>query len=574
MQEPDSRISRNRLLFAIAVLIGILSGVAAWAFRLLIGFIHNLAFLGQSSLNYDANLHTPESIWGVFVILVPVLGGLIVVWLIRNFAPEAKGHGVPEVMEAIYYGGGRIRGQVSIVKALASATTIGTGGSLGREGPIVQICSAFSSALGQWFQLAVNERNLLIACGASGGIAATFNAPLGGILFAIELLMLSVNSRTLLPVITSAVIAANVGRYLIGPDPAFHLPPEALAGHAESPLMLVIYFPFAALVGVFSLLFIKGIYWSEDWFEKLPVGPYLRHSIGMLALGILMYLLHLEAGNYYVQGVGYATIQDLAEQTLTSPWLLLVLLLAKFVAVLLTIGSGGSGGVFSPSLYLGATLGGLCGFTLAALFPDLGVDPVTMVLVGMAAMVAGTTSAPMTAAIMTYEMTLDYTVVLPIMVGVAVSYAVRHYLSEGDIYTIKLMRRGRPVREGLHVDGQSQVGIDEVVAEEVKFVHEDDLITGDDQTLCVIDENDVVIGIVNPMEYRRGVEFHAREAMHTDIIAVRSGLTLRQLFHEIGRQNRVMVLVSVDGSFDVDKVVGVLNPFNLTRAAAKAARGW
>jgi CIC family chloride channel protein len=560
-----------RKLFAVATLIGLLAGLAAWAFRELIGLIHNLAFFGRFSFAYDASAHTPPSTWGPLVIFVPVIGGLAVTWLIRNFAPEAKGHGVPEVMDAIYYGRGRIRGVVSLVKAAASALTIGTGGSLGREGPIVQISAAFSSALAQWMKMPLSQRNLLIACGASGGIAATFNAPLGGILFSVELLMLSVTSRTMMPVIISSVIAANFGRWLIGPDPAFHVPTAGLPGVAENPLIIAIYFPFAALIGLLALAFIKAVYWSEDWFDRLPLGPYQRHMAGMLALGALIYGLHLYTGHYYVQGIGYAAIQDIMSGTLTSTWLLLLLLVAKFGATLLTIGSGGSGGVFSPSLFLGAFAGGFVGYALAALFPALGVDPVTFSLVGMAAMVAAATSAPMTAAIMTYELTLDYVVVLPIMVGVAVAYSVRHYFSEGDIYTIKLMRRGRRLPQGRHADLNAQIIVNDIMDRAVQFVRREDTITGSDSTCCVVDDDNRVIGVVNPIGYRKGIQFVAKDAMHTEFIAVRSGITLGQAFGEISRAECVIALVTTDGSLHADQVVGVLNPFNLTRAMATAS---
>jgi CIC family chloride channel protein len=553
-------------------LIGLLAGVAAWAFRLLIGLFHNFAFFGRLSPIYDANVHTEPSTWGWMVIFVPVIGGIVVIWLIENFAPEAKGHGVPEVMEAIYYRRGRIRGVVSVVKAVASAITIGTGGSLGREGPIVQISAAFSSVFAQWIKLPMGQRNLLIACGASGGIAATFNAPLGGILFSIELLLLAVNSRTVMPVIISSVIAANVGRYLIGPDPAFSVPLAPLAAETANPLILAVYFPFGAMVGLLALVFIKGIYWSEEWFDRLPIGPYGRHMLGMLVLGILFYSLHVWTGHYYVQGVGYATIQDIMSGTLASPWLLLVLLGGKLLATMLTIGSGGSGGVFSPSLYLGATLGGVVGYALSTLFPALGIDPVTLALVGMASMVAAATSAPMTAAIMTYELTLDYVVVLPIMVGVAVAYSVRHYFLKGDIYTLKLERRGRDVPRGLFADTNSQIMINEIMDQAIEFVHKEDVITGGDNTCCVVDENDKVIGIINPISYRKGIEFRARDAMITEFIPLRSGMTLRHAFQQINLQKRVMVLVSIDGSLDAEKIIGVLNPFNLARVMANASQ--
>lgn len=571
-KDIEARSLSSRGLIAVATVIGILAGFAAWGFRLLIGLFHNFAFFGIVSPFYDANVHTAASPWGWLVIFVPVLAGIIVVFLIENFAPEARGHGVPEVLAAIYYRRGRIRGVVSIIKAVASAITIGTGGSLGREGPIVQISAAFSSVFAQWIKLPMAQRNLLIACGAAGGIAATFNAPLGGIMFSVELMLLSVNSRTVMPVIISSVIAANVGRYLIGPNPAFHVPSAGLEAANQNPLTLAIYFPFGAMVGLVALLFIKSVYWSEEWFEKLPIGPYGRHLLGMFALGLLFYGFHVTTGHYYVQGVGYATIQDIVSNTLTSPWLLLALVAAKLLATMLTIGSGGSGGIFSPSLYLGASLGGFVGYGLAALFPGLGIDPVTLALVGMASMVAAATSAPLTAAIMTYELTLDYVVVLPIMVGVAVAYAVRHYFSTGDIYTLKLMRRGQKVPRGLFADLNTQTFINDVMDRGVEFVKLDAIITGGDRTYCVLDDNSKVIGIINPISYRKGIEFQARDAMITEFIPLRSGLTLSEAFQEINQQERLMAVVSNDGTLDAEQVIGVLNPFNLTRFMANASQ--
>ncbi len=572
IRDTQDRVWKEREIFIVATLIGLLAGIAAWAFRLLIGLIHNLAFYGVFSANYDANLHAEPSTWGWFVILVPVIGGIGVIWLIKNYAPEAKGHGVPEVMDAVYHRRGRMRGIVSVIKAFASAITIGTGGSLGREGPIVMICSAFSSMIGQWLKMPMSQRNLMIACGAAGGIAATFNAPLGGILFAIELLLLAVNRSTVVPVIISSVVAANIGRWLIGPAPAFSIPTESLVVGADNPLVLAIYFPFAVLIGLVALVFIRGIYWSEEWFERLPLGPYQRHMLGMLVLGLLFQAMYLYSGHYYVQGVGYATIQDLVTRTLTSPGLILLILGAKMLATMLTIGSGGSGGVFSPSLFLGATVGGAFGYGLVALFPGIGVDPAAFALVGMASMVAATTSAPMTAAIMTYEMTLDYGVVLPVMVGVAVAYAVRHHFSEGDIYTIKLMRRGRNVPQGRYSDLSSHVMINEIMDKTVEFAQADDVITGSDQTCCVVDGEGKVIGVVYPISYRKGIEFRARDAMVTDFIAIRSGLTLRQVFQKISKHEQSVALVTTDGSIDAEKVVGVVSPFNLTLAMANSSQ--
>jgi len=572
LDDSHLRSWRMSSLFLVSALIGVMTGFAAWGFRLLIGLIHNFAFLGQLSANYDANQHTPESPLGWMIIFVPVLGGIVVIWLIKNFAPEAKGHGVPEVMSAIHHKRGRIRGIVSIVKALASAITIGTGGSLGREGPIIQISSAFSSMIAQWLRMSVNQRNLLIACGASGGIAATFNAPLGGILFSIELLLLSVNSHTLLPVITSSVIAANVGRYLIGPEPAFHIPVATTIHDPSSPLLLLLYFPFAAAIGLVALVFIKSIYASEDFFDNLPLNPYVRHMLGMLLLGCLFYTSFKLTGHYYVQGVGYATIEDIVSSTLTSPWLILTLVLAKLLAVLLTIGSGGSGGVFSPSLYIGATIGGLFGSTLTLWLPGLGADQETFALVGMAAMVAATTSAPLTAAIMTFEMTLDYSVMLPIMVGVGVAYAVRRHFSKGDIYTLKLMRRGLSLPEGFLTDINSQIIVDDVMDNKIDFVGHNDMITGTEQVRCVVNDEGVVIGLVNPASYRIGKEFKASQATVTDFIVIQSGISIREVLAIFDKHGRANAIVSKTGNLDSKDVIGVFNSIQLTRVIANSSK--
>jgi len=555
----------------IAILIGMATGCAAWLFRLLIGVIHNYAFLGEFSLNYNANQHTPASPWGIFIILVPMIGGIAVVWLIKNFAPEAKGHGVPEVMSAIHHKRGRIRGVVSLVKALASSITIGTGGSVGREGPIIQISSALSSMVAQWLKLSVNQRNLMIACGASGGIAATFNTPIGGILFSVELLMLSVNSRTILPVVMSSVVAAETGRYLIGPDPAFHIPVVHGIATLDNIFVLALYFPFAVVLGLIALVFIKSIYWSEDWFEKMPIGPYGRHMLGMLVLGLMMYCMQRFTGHYYIEGIGYSTIQDIITKTLTNPWLLLLLIFAKLLAVSLTLGSGGSGGVFSPSLFMGATIGGFFGTTLAVLFPDLGIDPVTFALVGMASMVAATTSAPMTAAIMTYEMTRDYDVILPIMVGVSIAYAIRNYFLKADIYTLKLNRRGLHVPHGYLIDFNSQIVIENIMDTDIDFVEKGQLVKGSEKTLCVLEDNKV-IGIVNPISYRIDVDFYPESAMLRNFLVVRPGTTLRELLSEIYKYHYAVTIVSASGKLFKEDIIGVFNSTHLTHALADVSK--
>jgi hypothetical protein len=217
-------------------------------------------------------------------------------------------------------------------------------------------------------------------------------------------------------------------------------------------------------------------------------------------------------------------------------------------------------------------IGGVFGYTLLAIFPSLSIDPITMALVGMAAMVAATTSAPMTAAIMTYEMTQSYVVMLPIMVGVAVAYSVRHYFSQGDIYTLKLMSRGENVPRGLLADMNAHIMIDNIMDRHIDFVHLEDLITGSDNTFCVVDEENKVVGVINPISYRKGIEFRAKDAVLKEFTILRSGMNLRQAFYEINRNGRVMAVVSKNGSLDAEQIVGVINPFNLTRVMANASQ--
>ncbi len=552
-------------LFLISVVIGILAGIFSWLFRLLIGLIHNAIFLGQLSGYYDANTHTPESYLGPLIIFAPMMGGIIVVYLIKNFAPEAKGHGVPEVMHAIYHKRGLIPAKVSIVKALASAITIGSGGSLGREGPIVQISAAFSSFIGKLTRLTVSQRNLMIACGASSGIAATFNAPLGGILFSIELLLVAINSRTILPVAISTVISANVGRYLIGNEPAFAIP-ETLNAFQDSNIFIsLLAIPLGVLIGLLSIVFIRSIYFSEDLFDKLPVSDYLKHILGTLLLGIIFYSIYRQAGHYYVEGVGYATIQDVLMHLIRNPGFLLFLVIAKIAATSLTIGSGGSGGVFSPSLFLGAVFGALFGSIVEILLPGLGINPIVFVISGMAAMVSGTTSAPLTATIIIYEMTLDYSAVLPIMTAVSIAYAVRRYFMKGDIYTLKLNRRGQMIPEELVSDLKSHILIDDAVSTNIAFLSEQDKVSGNEDFACILDNNKIT-GIVELLQLSLGEDGIPVKALRKrDFVVLRTGTTVASAVMQFHKNKSDIALVSKTGDLDKESIVGVATSTHLIR---------
>ena len=344
-------------LSVLAFVVGIVAGFGAVIFRALIAFIHNLFFLGELGLAYDTSVFTPLSPWGPLVILVPVIGAIGVTYLVNNFAPEARGHGVPEVMDAIYYNSGRIRPVVAAVKSLASAIAIGTGAAVGREGPIIQIGAAMGSTLGQIVRMTPGQRITLVAAGAGAGIAATFNTPIGGVLFAIELMMPEVSVATFLPTAIATGTATFIGRLFFGSQPAFFVPNiTPLTTDATTALLLVFYAVLGIIIGLAATAFIRSLILAEDLFERIG-NHYVRHMIGMLLVGVLIYAFAVGYGHYFVEGVGYATIQAILLGHLVAPGLLLLLFAGKIFATSVSLGSGSSGGIFSPSLLMGATIG-------------------------------------------------------------------------------------------------------------------------------------------------------------------------------------------------------------------------
>jgi CIC family chloride channel protein len=452
MQNDESHRLSLFYLTTLALALGLVTGLGAFLFRDLIGLLHNIFFTRRFMLPYDANEFTASDRWGALVILIPVVGAVIVTFLVSNFAPEAKGHGVPEVMDAIYYREGVIRPIVAVVKSLASAVAIGSGSSVGREGPIIQIGSALGSTVGQIIRMPPGQRIALVAAGAGAGIAATFNTPIGGVMFAIELMMPEVSVSTFLPVAVATGAATFVGRFFFGQQPAFLVPPlEPLAADANAVVLLLLYSALGAVTGVAAAGFIHGLHLAEDLFDKIP-WRYLRHMLGMLLVGLMMYALYRAFGQYYVDGVGYATIEHILVGQMSAFWLLGLLCVCKALATSSSLGSGSSGGIFSPSLFMGATLGGGFAALLSALGFPIPLSIPAFAMVGMGAMVGGGTGAVMTAVTMTFEMTRDYDIVMPMILAVAASVGVRRLLSRENIYTLKLVRRGRTIPKALHAN--------------------------------------------------------------------------------------------------------------------------
>ena len=426
-------------LFVIALLVGAGSGLGAVVFRYLIYFFTWLA-TGHSQFGqqgYVPSSHLPWLGLGFFV-LIPCIGGIVYGPLIYHYAREARGHGVPEVMIAVAENGGRIRPQVSVIKALASALCIGAGGSVGREGPIVQIGSALASSFGQWVKMPENRMRILVACGAAGGIAATFNAPITGVFFGVEIIMREFSIEALFTVMLSAMIADAVAIPFLGSQPFLHGFPSGITLVHPADYLLVGVLAVAA--GLIGLLFKTVVYKAEDlWDLAWRSRPeWARPAIGGIALGLILLALP------QMYGVGYPVMYKSVAGNYAL-WFLLVLAAGKIVACSTTLGIGGSGGVFAPSLFVGVTSGMAFGEIAGHVFGPAAGPPALYAVVAMGAVFASAARAPLTSVASVVEMTGDYTLTLPVMLAVAVATATSRALSYGTIYTTKLLRRGQDV---------------------------------------------------------------------------------------------------------------------------------
>jgi CIC family chloride channel protein len=420
-------------LVVLALLVGVGAGLGAIVFRYLIGWF-TFAFSGQS--DYASAGGAPHALlpalgrW--FVLVVPALGGLLYGPLIDRFAREARGHGVPEVMAAVAEHGGRIRPRVAAIKSLASALCIGAGGSVGREGPIVQIGSAIGSSIGQALRVPESRLRLLVACGAAGGISATFNAPIAGVMFGLELILRDFEADSFGVVVLSSVTADVIGRAAFGSQPFLTLPPFELASLWE--------FAFYAVLGVLAafvaVAFIRVLYGLEDAGDRIWQGPeWLRPAVGGLLLGGLLLALP------QLYGVGYPVLERAVSAGYGTGFLL-ALLVGKILATSVTIAMGGSGGVFAPSLFMGAMLGAAYGAVLHRWFPGIAAHAGAYALVGMGAVFAAAARAPITAAIIVFELTDEYRTILPLLFAIVLAVGIASLLTGDTIYTLKLRRRG------------------------------------------------------------------------------------------------------------------------------------
>lgn len=490
----------------LATLIGALGGYGAVLFRWLIYAITDLSFFHRLSIQPLSPL---EHQLGPWVLLVPAIGGLLVGFVTHYFAPETRGHGVPEVMAAVATQGGRIRPRVVVAKALASGICIGSGGSSGREGPIVQIGSAVGSAIGQLLKLDPNDLKVLVGCGAAAAITATFNTPVAGVLFAIELILLELRTRSFVPLVIATVFATIISRAYLGSQPAFLIPAYELV----SPYELILYLILGLLAGLLGLLLIKALYGLEDLFDKLELHPVLKPALGGLGVGAL--------GLAFPQilGVGYETASSILNHEIGNVsveliWGLLLLALVKILALSLTLGSGGSGGVFAPSLFIGAAFGGAFGVLVNLAFPGSTAPYPAYALVGMAALFAAASRATFTAIIMLFEMTRDYNIILPLMFACVVADITAWLLYPNTIYTEKLVRRGLRIPQELEINVLKMRYVGEAMTRQVETVPEDlplrevrdKILETGHQGFPVVDREGRLVGIVTGQDVMSAIK--------------------------------------------------------------------
>ncbi len=558
------RLNEHTFMVLIAVLIGVLGGFGAIFFRFAIRFFEGMFFqTWDYSLSYALKLP-----WYI-KLGAPVIGGIMVGPIVYIFAREAKGHGVPEVMESIVLRGGAIRPRVMIAKVFASAISIGSGGSVGREGPIVQIGSAIGSTFGQLLKVTGSHLRTLVACGTAAGIAGTFNAPIAGALFAMEIILSDFGISQFSPIVVASVSATVVSRHFLGDFPAFVIPQYQLVSVFE----MIPYALLGVLAAFVALAFINLLYKTEDIFEALPIPGFVKPAIGGALIGLMGILFP------YIFGVGYDTISLALESRLA--WYFLLLLVAlKLLATSITIGSGGSGGIFAPSLFLGASLGGFVGTVVHVLFPTLTASSGAYALVGMGAVAAGAMHAPITSILIIFELTNDYRIILPLMIACIISVLITTRLKKDSIYTLKLSRRGINLFQGQEINILKGLRVAQVMKPEFEVVRintpfnklMDLTVTSSHSNFFVIDNQERLIGVVSVQDLRKII--FEKDTLEPFIIALDLMLPAPRFFTPEDTLDVVTMLFSemniaeapVVNNREERKIIGVISKDEVMRA--------
>jgi chloride channel protein, CIC family len=543
-------------LFALGV--GLVAGLVAQGLLELIHLFTNIFFYGKFSfaITNPAGNHL-----GLWVILIPSIGALVVGTMIHFWEPTLKGHGIPEAMESVLFGKSRMRIRVAILKPLATALAIGTGGPFGAEGPIIQTGAAIGSLFGQAVGLSPYYRRVLLASGAAAGMAATFTAPLAGVLVAVELLLFELRARSFIPVAFAAAVATGVRIHFAGWAPLFPMTAYRLTGMNELWLFAVL----GLLMGVVGVVMIRVLAWLEDFFDELPIRGALIWSpvIGALILGVI--------GYFYPQvlGTSYDTIRDMLNDRLTAGHLLGISV-AKFWALVISLGSGTTGGVFAPSLVVGGGLGATFAMGAYHFFPSLVSDPAFYALAAMAAVFGGIARAPFTSIVFLFELSHNPNALLPLIVCVMVSDGLVRLCSRESIMTVKLVKRGLIVLQDYSAPMLMRARIEKVMRKQFTVFRADDtlrtvlgtFVPGDIAMMPVVDAAGALVGIVEPHDLLRTDSpdhpLNMRELARHDYVLAQPGDLVDQVHREMLRKSTENVVIVEPG--------GVRKPVGIARA--------
>ena len=497
---------RMVLVSVLSGVVGLMAGFVAFALYRLIGLFTNLFFFHRWTWDFISPRLNSLGLW---VIVVPVLGGIIVGFMVKYGTPKIKGHGIPEAMEAVLVNRSRIQPRVAILKPISAAIAIGTGGPFGAEGPIIQTGGALGSVIGQALHMTASERKVLLACGAAAGMSATFDTPIAGVILAIELLLFEFKSRSFIPLVIASTLAAAVHMQLLGPGPMF----TVTAMNFGIPRALPFYLILGVICGVAAVAITKALYWMEDQFEKLPVNEFWWPAIGALGLGIIGYFVPR------VLGVGYDTISDILNANLTLK-LLLVVMIAKSAAMVISLGSGTSGGLLAPTFMSSAALGGAFATIMNHFFPSANLSPGAFALVAMGAVFGAASRATFSFIIFAFEITRDYNSVLPLMLVSVIADGIGLLLMPGgSIMTEKLERRGLRIHQDYEPDVQQQVRVFETmdpeaptlpanmpVAELAELIARRDPEVNRHQGMIILDEDGKLCGIITRGDVLRALD--------------------------------------------------------------------
>lgn len=582
-------ISQQIYIYSLGALVGAIAGLAAVLFRFLI-----------TGISY-VFVTIPQAVGIIGWVIVPAIGGLIVAFIVIRYAPETKGHGIPEVMESYVLQGGKMRPRVPVLKTITSAISIGTGGSCGREGPIAQIGAGVGSVISERLHLGKNDTKTLVLCGLTSGLAATFNTPLGGALFGVEVIAGGVLGFSILPIILSCVVATAVASFttklILGhaANLAFYAPSYVL----NNPLELVFFLILGITMGLVSIIWMRGFFFIESLFEKVRTSKYLLPAIGGISTGILgIIVIYLEQVFHYsgefqdqpyfpaVMGDEYPFINSvlLTPNILSGGVALLGVMflfgLIKIISTGTTLGSGGSGGVFAPTLFIGAGFGGALGWVFAFIVPSI-VQPTTAIvfaLVGMAALFGGSCRAPITGIIIIVEMSGDYLLILPLMISVSAAYLVSSFYESESIYTMKLARRGVHISRGTHIGALKSITVGEIMTKKPTTLRPDmktsevfRIIDSTHHTkFPVVEEENKVVGILiaedlfKAPKNENGEENQVKDLMNSNFLHLTTSCTMDGALQEMIKRDEGHAVV-VDSSRP-DVMIGYITKADVLKA--------